>query len=189
MWLVVGLGNPGQDYAESRHNVGFMVVNQLWKRWRFPRWQRKYRSKVSLGLYKKEEVFLALPQTYMNRSGEAVILLMTQLKLPLTNLLVIYDDLDLPLGKIRIRKTGGPGTHRGMQSVVTALGGNAFPRIRIGIGPLPEKAEAAAYVLEPFSEAEKVRLIPSLEAACEAVEMILDGAIDQAMNKYNRTIV
>lgn len=188
MWLVVGLGNPGREYEESRHNAGFMVVKRLWKRWHFPKWKRKFKSKVSIGIHNNEEVLLALPQTFMNRSGEAVALFYHQLKISLDHLLIIYDDLDLPLGTIRIRRVGGPGTHRGMQSIVEALGNDSFPRIRIGIGPLPEGIEAASFVLEPFTAQEKEKLIPSLEAACEAVEMILDGAIDRAMTIYNRKL-
>jgi PTH1 family peptidyl-tRNA hydrolase len=189
VWVVIGLGNPGRQYAESRHNAGFMVVKRLWKRWRFPEWKKKFRAKLSSGFRGEEEVFLVMPQTYMNRSGEAVALLVSFFKLPPDHLLVIYDDLDLPLGSLRIRRAGGPGTHRGMQSVVETLGREDFPRIRIGIGPLPEEAEAAQFVLEPFTPQEKEKLRPCLEAACEATEMILDGAIDQAMNLYNRQIV
>lgn len=186
--MVVGLGNPGRRYSQSRHNAGFMVVEQLWKRWHFPKWKRKYMAKLSSGIYHKEEIYLVLPQTFMNRSGEAVALLFSRLKLSLDHLLVIYDDLDLPLGALRIRKSGGPGTHRGMQSVVEVLGSEGFPRIRIGIGPLPEAVDAAEFVLQPFTSQEKEKLVLCLEAACQAAEMILNGDFDQAMNLYNRPI-
>lgn len=188
VWMIVGLGNPGRRYVQSRHNVGFMVVQRLWKGWCFPKWKKKYMAKLSFGIHQEEEIYLVLPQTFMNRSGEAVGLLLSRFKLPLDHLLVIYDDLDLPLGTLRIRKSGGPGTHRGMQSIVEALGSEAFPRIRIGIGPLPEAADAAEFVLQPFTLQEKEKLAPCLEAACQATEMILQGNFDQAMNLYNRQI-
>jgi len=186
VWAVVGLGNPGRQYAASRHNVGFMVVRKLFDRWGFERWKRRFLAKVSYGRRGKELVYLGLPQTFMNRSGEAVRALRSGLGLPVECLIVAYDDLDLALGTIRVRKDGGPGTHRGMQSVVEALGSEAFPRVRVGIGPLPEEADPAKFVLEPFTPEEVERLEPSLEAACQAVEMILEGAIYQAMNLFNR---
>ncbi len=186
MWAVIGLGNPGEHYSLTRHNAGFMVVRRLYGRWRFSRWQRKYLAKLSYGQVGENQVYLVLPQTMMNRSGEAVSLLWAKLNLPLDRLLVVYDDLDLPLGTIRVRKEGGPGTHRGMQSIIEALGKEAFPRVRIGIGPLPEGAEAAEFVLAPFSAEEREKLEPCLEAACQAVEMIILGQIDQAMNQFNR---
>ncbi len=188
MWMIVGLGNPGKAYSQSRHNAGFMVVEKIWKRWQFPKWKRKYMAKLSSGIHREEEICLILPQTFMNRSGEAVARLFSQFKISLDHLLVIYDDLDLPLGTLRIRKSGGPGTHRGMQSVVEALGSEAFPRIRIGIGPLPESVDAAEFVLQPFTPQEKLKLAPCLEAACQAAEMIIQGDFDQAMNLYNRQI-
>lgn len=163
-----------------------MVVRRLYARWCFPRWQRKYLSKLSHGQFEGRKVYLVLPQTMMNRSGEAVSLLYSRLNIPLDRLLVVYDDLDLPLGTIRVRREGGPGTHRGMQSIIEALGKEGFPRLRIGIGPLPEGAEAAEFVLAPFSAEERIKLDPCLEAACQAVEMIVTGHIDQAMNQFNR---
>jgi len=186
VWAVVGLGNPGRQYAASRHNVGFMVVRKLFARWGFERWKRRFLAKVSYGHRGQESVYLVLPQTFMNRSGEAVSSLRTGLGLPVECLIVAYDDLDLALGTIRVRKEGGPGTHRGMQSIVAALGSESFPRVRVGIGPLPAKADPAQFVLEPFTAEEVRRLEPCLEAACQAVEMILDGAIYQAMNLFNR---
>lgn len=184
--MVVGLGNPGKAYAWSRHNAGFMVVQRLGRRWGFARWQKKFLSRMSRGQRGEETVYLLLPETFMNRSGEAVGLAHHRLNCPVERILVIYDDLDLPLGSIRVRQEGGPGTHRGMQSIVEALGSEAFPRVRVGIGPLPEGVDAAEFVLESFTAAEKKRLEPALEAACQAVEMTLNGAIDQAMNVFNR---
>ncbi len=186
VWIVVGLGNPGKYYALSRHNAGFMVVQRLFRRWGFSRWQKKFLSRMSRGQRGEETVYLLLPQTFMNRSGEAVLLAQKSLQCPLERLVVVYDDLDLPLGSIRVRREGGPGTHRGMQSIVEALGSESFPRVRVGIGPLPEGADAASFVLESFTAEERALVEPAIEDACQAIEMTLEGAIDRAMNTFNR---
>lgn len=184
MWAVVGLGNPGLRYASSRHNVGFMLVKQAARAWDIRIRKPKYQAKTGEGRRAGERIVLALPQTYMNESGQAVKGLAVGMEIPIERLVVVFDDVDLPLGEIRVRRDGGPGTHRGMASIVAAIG-PAFPRIRVGIGPVPEGAEIADFVLGDFRAAEKKLLAGSLERALEALELVLDGRIDQAMNRYN----
>jgi PTH1 family peptidyl-tRNA hydrolase len=132
-----------------------------------------------------ETVILALPQTYMNNSGQAVAALLRAKRIPSEQLVVVTDDLDLPLGRLRVRKEGSPGTHLGMRSVVQEIGSSAFPRIRLGIGPLPEDADAAEYVLSEFSRQDKEVFESCLDRARLALELVLAGDIVQAMNRYN----
>jgi PTH1 family peptidyl-tRNA hydrolase len=132
-----------------------------------------------------ETVILALPQTYMNNSGQAVAALLRAKRIPSQQLVVVTDDLDLPLGRLRVRKEGSPGTHLGMRSVVQEIGSSAFPRIRLGIGPLPEDADAAEYVLSEFSRQDKEVFESCLDRARLALELVLAGDIVQAMNRYN----
>lgn len=186
MWLVVGLGNPGDEYAGTRHNVGFMLVERLARAWGVALRGRLFKARTGLGHYGGEDVLLALPKTFMNRSGLAVRAAMTGKAVPPERLVVVYDDLDLPLGEIRIRKKGRAGTHRGMISVTGEIATDEFPRVRIGVGPLPAGREAADFVLEPFRRDEGPLLERSLEHAGEALEMILDGRIEAAMNAFNR---
>ncbi|MHB8053978.1 MAG: aminoacyl-tRNA hydrolase [Candidatus Aminicenantales bacterium] len=184
MWAVVGLGNPGLRYADSRHNVGFMLVKRAAKAWEIRIRKPKFSAKSGEGRREGERIVLALPQTYMNESGQAVKALAVGMEIPTERLVVVFDDVDLPLGEIRVRRDGGPGTHRGMASIVAAIG-TAFPRIRVGIGPVPEGAEITDFVLSDFRSAEKKLLTGSLDRALEALELVLDGRIDQAMNRYN----
>lgn len=186
MWLVVGLGNPGSEYSHTRHNAGFMVVQSLARRWRLQLKTRAYRSRLTETKRSRSTVILALPQTYMNLSGQAVGALLAGYRLKPENLIVVYDDLDLDLGQVRVRGSGSPGSHKGMQSVVQAIGTQDFPRVRVGIGPKPEGREAADYVLEDFPPEEIEKLQPALEKACRAVEMIIEGQLPQAMNLFNR---
>lgn len=184
MWAVVGLGNPGLRYAGTRHNVGFMLVKQAAKAWDIRLRKPKFGAKTGEGRKAGERVVLALPQTYMNESGQAVKALLVGMEIPPERLVVVFDDVDLPLGEIRVRRDGGPGTHRGMASIVGLIG-TSFPRIRVGIGPVPESAEITDYVLEDFRSAEKKLLAGSLDRALEALDLVLEGRIDEAMNRYN----
>lgn len=184
MWAVVGLGNPGLRYAGTRHNVGFMLVKRAARAWEIRLRKPRYAAKTGEGRRAGERIVLALPETYMNESGQAVKALVAGMNVPLERLVVVFDDVDLPLGEIRVRRDGGPGTHRGMASIV-ALVGTAFPRIRVGIGPVPEGAEITDFVLEDFRPAEKKLLAGSLDRALDALELVLDGRIDLAMNRYN----
>jgi len=185
LWLVVGLGNPGDEYAATRHNAGFMLVERLAEAWGVELRGRLFKARTALARRGGEEAFLVAPKTFMNRSGVAVREAMAGKDVPAERLIVVYDDLDIALGEIRVRRSGRPGTHKGMISVVGTIGTDAFARVRIGIGPLPAGRDAAEYVLEPFKRDERSDLAKSLEEAAEAVDMILDGRIDRAMTRFN----
>jgi PTH1 family peptidyl-tRNA hydrolase len=185
LWLVVGLGNPGEEYAGTRHNAGFMLVERLARAWSVPLRGRLFKARTGVARRGDEDIFLVLPKTFMNRSGLAVRAAMAGKDVPAERLVVIYDDLDIPVGEIRVRKRGRPGTHKGMISVVGETRTDEFARIRVGIGPLPAGRDAVDFVLEPFGRSERPFLEQSLEEAGEALEMILDGAIDRAMTRFN----
>lgn len=185
MWLVVGLGNPGDEYEATRHNAGFMLVERLARAWGVEPRGRLYKSRTAAARRGGEEVFLVLPKTFMNRSGSAVRAAMAGKEVGPERLLVVYDDLDIPLGEIRVRRSGRPGTHKGMISIASEIRTDAFPRLRIGIGPLPPGRDAAEFVLEAFKRCERADLESGLEQAAEALEMVLDGGIERAMTRFN----
>lgn len=186
MWAVVGLGNPGRRYSGTRHNVGFTFVRRMAKAWETKLRKRRFSSKIAEVEKENERIMLVLPQTYMNNSGVAVKRIMEGRNIQPEQLLVVYDDLDIPVGEIRIRKRGSAGTHKGMRSIVQEIETTQFPRMRIGIGPLPAGEDAVEYVLSCFDETEGVLLEESLKSAREALEMILDGRVEAAMNMYNQ---
>jgi PTH1 family peptidyl-tRNA hydrolase len=185
VWAVVGLGNPGRKYMDTRHNAGFMFVQGLAKAWDVRVKKRRFLSKTADVKRGTEHVVLALPQTYMNTCGQAVRELVRGLRLETGRLLVVYDDVDIPLGEIRVRKDGGPGTHKGVISIVQEIATKGFPRLRLGIGPAPDGGDIVQFVLSPFRRAEKRRLEESLNKARTALDLILDGRIDAAMNDFN----
>ena len=185
MWAIVGLGNPGKRYRHTRHNAGFFFVQRVAKRWDVKLRKRACRSKVAFTEHQGEKILLALPQTYMNNSGFAVKCILDSREIPPDHLLVVYDDLDISLGNIRVRANGGAGTHNGMDSVIQQIETTQFPRIRVGIGPIVSEETATDFVLAPFDEKETSLLNTSLDAAQEALELILQGDISQAMNQYN----
>ncbi len=193
MKLIVGLGNPGRGYANNRHNLGFMCINHLARRQgiRFDKKQGK--ARVGSGGVAGSKVVVARPQTYMNQSGQAVSRLVRKFNISLDNLLVIHDDLDLPLGKIRIRQGGGSAGHRGVESITAELGSQDFPRIRVGIGR-PTAVEGSteiaetdivAYVLSDFTLAEKQTITQVIPRASEAILCLLTEGLTAAMNRYN----
>jgi len=184
-FLIVGLGNPGREYRENRHNTGFLLVDRLAVKLdaRFTRLQSK--ALVASASYKERKVILAKPQTFMNLSGQAVLGLLHFYKLPLTNLLVIHDDIDLPTGALRIRPDGGSAGQKGMESTIERLGTDEFPRLRIGIGRPPGQMLAPDYVLQDFSRAEMMILSQTFDHAVEAVLTYLVEGLEAAMNKYN----
>ncbi len=184
MRLVVGLGNPGRRYELSRHNVGFRCLDELARRWGVAAWRRAFGALVGAGYFESRRLLLAKPQTFMNLSGEAVGPLLRYFGLVPGEMLVIYDDMDLPLGKLRIRLHGSSGGHRGVESIIAALGTNQFPRLRIGIGR-GAGLEAADYVLGRFGEAEEPVVAEALTRAADAVEMIVRDGLAAAMNRYN----
>ena len=185
MWLVVGLGNPGEEYAGTRHNAGFLLVQRLARARGVELRGRAFKARTAILRGGGEEIMLALPQTFMNRSGISVREILAKKEIPPGRLIVVYDDLDIPLGEIRVRKRGSPGTHKGMISVVAETRTREFLRVRIGIGPLPEGWDAADYVLAPFGRDERPLLERSLDEAAEAMDMILAGAVERAMTRFN----
>ena len=185
MWAVIGLGNPGKRYIHTRHNVGFFFVKRVAKSWEIKLRKRSCSSKTVLTEQHGEQILLVLPQTYMNNSGVAVKCVLESRGVAPDNLLVVYDDLDLPLGEIRIRTSGGPGTHNGMNSIVREIQTTQFPRMRVGIGPLTPDEAATDFVLAPFEEEESSLLNRSLNTAQKALDLILNGNIEKAMNQFN----
>ncbi len=184
-YLIVGLGNPGREYRESRHNIGFLLLSHLAERLgvSFSRLQSK--ALVTDKRYQDHKIILAKPQTFMNLSGQAVGPLVNFYKIPLENLLVVYDEVDLPFGTLRLRPFGGSGGHNGMKSLITRLGTEGFPRLRLGVSRPPGRMEAAAYVLQDFS-AEEAALLPEiLDLAGDAALTFITQGIEAAMNRYN----
>jgi PTH1 family peptidyl-tRNA hydrolase len=154
VWAVVGLGNPGRRYSGTRHNAGFLFVRSIAKTWKIRLKKRRFSSKIGEIERMSEKIMLALPQNYMNNSGVPVKQILVGRNIRPEKLLVVYDDLDIPLGEIRIRKEGGPGTHKGMASIVQEIETTKFPRMRLGIGPLPPGEDAVDYVLSSFEKRE-----------------------------------
>ncbi len=186
MWLIVGLGNPGETYARTRHNIGFRVVTELADRHRLEFTHKRANARVAEGEIAGQRVALALPQTYMNFSGQAVVGLRQWYKIdPATELLVVYDDVDLPFGALRLRERGSAGTHNGMRSIVTLLGSQVFPRLRIGIDRPPAAWNLAAYVLARFTPEEEAQLPDVIRRAADALELVLQEGVVAAMNRIN----
>jgi PTH1 family peptidyl-tRNA hydrolase len=184
--LVVGLGNPGEEYAKTRHNLGFQVVNLLARRHGLEWSDKRAKARLAAGQIGGQRVVLAKPFTYMNDSGQAVVGLRQWYKLdPASELLVIYDELDLPFGALRLRMRGSAGTHNGMRSIVRLLGTEEFPRLRIGIGAGPPGRDAARYVLSRFTPEEEQALPGILERAADAVELVAREGFVAAMNRVN----
>jgi PTH1 family peptidyl-tRNA hydrolase len=184
--VIVGLGNPGKKYERTRHNLGFRVVDRIAAKNRVDVGKEKYDSLIGEWNRDGQKVLLVKPQTYMNRSGDALGNLVRYLPLEGEDLLVIHDDLDLPFGRIRIRKQGSSGGNRGMRSVLEALGDRGFIRLRIGIGRPPPGVDPADYVLQRFSPEEAAQIDEMVSTASEAVGCILDEGAHRAMGKYNR---
>jgi len=182
--LIVGLGNPGRKYARSRHNVGFMTLDRLAERHGLTFARRKGKAKVAEGTIAGHRVVLAKPQTYMNLSGESVAKLVRYFQIPSELVLVVYDDLDLPLARLRLRAGGGSGGHKGLRSIVERLGTQAFPRLRIGIGR-PVHEEPVDYVLQRFTAEEWSEVVMALDRAVKGIEHWLTYGIDSAMNVVN----
>ena len=188
MWIVVGLGNPGREYAGTRHNAGFLFVKGLARRYDVEIKKKKFSARVVEVRNGGGRLVLALPQTFMNSSGVAVRELLAGYQAPPESAVVVYDDLDVALGQIRVRPAGSPGSHKGLCSIVSETGTTAFPRIRVGIGPLADRADAVGFVLSPFSREERAVLDGALVRAEAALDMILQGRIGEAMNEFNRKV-
>jgi PTH1 family peptidyl-tRNA hydrolase len=186
LWIVVGLGNPGRRYSRTRHNAGFLFIKKLAREWKVKLKRKKYLAKAGEVVKSDERVRLVIPQTFMNESGKVVSEIMDELRISPENFVIVYDDLDIPVGEIRVRKEGSPGTHRGMNSIVRELESTKFPRIRLGIGSSLSENDVTSFVLSSFNKEEKHLLQKSLEKAQEALEMILAGEIEKAMNIFNK---
>lgn len=184
MYIIVGLGNPGKEYEKTRHNTGFMVIDELAKYIGIEVNKNKFKAEIGEGIIKGEKVILAKPQTYMNNSGESIIELVKYYKIDLDHLIVIYDDIDLDVGRLRIRKSGSAGTHNGMRSIVHYLDNTAFPRIRVGIGK-NQVGDLVNHVLGKFQGDELEIMSESILKASEAVKIIVSEGIDIAMNKIH----
>ncbi len=185
-WLIVGLGNPGDQYENTRHNVGFLVADELGDRGSFPIQRLKYHALTNTAAIGGQGVLVMKPVTYMNLSGEAVGEAARFYKLPPDHVLVISDDVDLPLGKLRIRKGGSAGGHNGLKSVIQHLGSDQFPRLRVGVGGKPHPDyDMADWVLSKLTGEDKKAMDEAVKRAADAVECLLKEGIDKAMNKYN----
>ncbi len=185
MYLIVGLGNPGAKYAHTRHNAGFDVLDRLSRRLGVSIAREKEEALVGECFVGGRKVILALPQTFMNLSGTAVSALVRWYKIPPENLMVVYDDIDLDQGAIRIRKSGGPGTHNGMRSIVGLLGYENFPRLRVGVGERREGYELADWVLGHYIGPEQETADQAFELAADAIVDFIENGIESAMCKYN----
>lgn len=184
-FLITGLGNPGRQYRETRHNVGFMTVDRLAAHLGITFSRMESKAMIAKGEHRGQRLILAKPQTFMNLSGQSVGALARFYKVPPTQLLVIFDDVDLPLGTLRIRPGGGSSGQKGMTSIIERLGTQDFPRLRVGIDRPPGRMEAADYVLQAFSNGEKELLDTTLDRAVQAILEFTGAGLDSAMNKYN----
>jgi len=188
-YIIVGLGNPGREYQHNRHNVGFMVVDQLAESAGIPIRRVSFRALIGKGSLDGQPAILAKPQTFMNDSGTAVAAIMRYHKIPFENLLVVHDDLDLPFGCLRLRPEGSAGGQRGMASIIKQLNTQVFARLRVGIGRPPGRMDPRDYVLHDFDVSENVLLPEVLQSAMQAIHMFLLNGIEQAMNAYNGRVV
>ncbi|WP_195251882.1 aminoacyl-tRNA hydrolase [Romboutsia sp. 1001713B170207_170306_H8] len=185
MYVVVGLGNPGKQYERTRHNVGFDVIDSLAKEYGISVSKIKHKALIGEGRVGNEKVLLVKPQTYMNLSGETLIDIYNYYKVDMENIIVVYDDIDLDVGKIRIRKKGSGGTHNGMRSITKCLGSNDFPRVRVGVSKPRPGQDLADFVLSRFRKEENDDVELGLEKAAKAIDVMIRENIDLAMNKYN----
>lgn len=185
MYFIVGLGNPGLQYENTRHNVGFMTIDYLANKYDIDVRKLKFKSLYGQGEISGHKVMLIKPQTYMNNSGEAIRELRNFYKFDIDKLIVIYDDIDIDFGTIRIRKKGSAGSHNGMKSIIYQIQDDQFPRIKISIGQKPERWDLANFVLSGFSKEEVGVLEDEIRLAAEGIELILKEDIDKAMNRCN----
>ena len=186
MYLIAGLGNPGRKYERTKHNVGFDVIDYVTDRHRIPFSGIQFQAECGKGIIAGQKVMLAEPLTYMNLSGEAVAALVNYYKLdPEEELIVIYDDIRLDPGQIRVRKKGSAGGHNGIKNIIACLGTDKFKRIRVGIGAKPDRWDLADYVLAPFTPENREKIEDAIKDAADALELILSGDMDEAMNRYN----
>lgn len=185
MFVVVGLGNPGKDYVQTRHNVGFDAIDLLAERNNINMNKIKFKSVYGEGNINGKKLLLVKPQTYMNNSGETVRDIYNFFKLPIENIIVIVDDIDIEFATVRIRPKGSAGSHNGLKSIINLMGNQNFPRIKIGIGKKKERQDLASFVLSKFSKEERISIEESIVTAAEAVEAIINYDLNKAMNEFN----
>lgn len=185
MFLIVGLGNPGTEYAATRHNIGFDMVTYLSDKYRIPMRSKEGKAIVGKGVIEGQKVMLAQPQTYMNLSGESVRALMDYYKLTEEELVIFYDDISLPVGQIRIRAKGSAGGHNGIKNIIQHLGTQEFPRIKIGVGAKPEKGDLVKHVLGRFGKEEDARIRDVFALAERGLLVMLREDVSAAMNEVN----
>jgi len=186
MHVIVGLGNPGDKYAYTKHNIGFMTVDYLADQHNIKLNKVKHKAILGEGTIAGQKVMLVKPQTFMNLSGQSVMDIMNFYKVPIQNLIVVYDDIDLAVGRIRIRPSGSSGTHNGMRNIIYLLNNQDFPRVRIGIGKQPAYMDLGDYVLTKFGEEEKPLMAEAVKNSAAAIEEIIKNGINAGMNKYNK---
>ena len=186
LYIVIGLGNPGTKYENTRHNVGFNTIDLLSSKYGIKVSKLKHKALHGEGKIEGERVILVKPQTFMNLSGESVREIIEWYKVPLKNMILIVDDIDLAVGKVRIRSKGSAGTHNGMRSILYHIQSEDFPRIRIGIGRPPEGWDLADFVLSRFTEEERKEVNESITNAATAVTSIISTDVESTMNKYNK---
>ena len=185
MYVIAGLGNPGREYEGTRHNVGFMTLDALADKYNIDVREKAFKGLIGKGMIEGNKVILVKPQTYMNLSGECIRQVMDYYKVDPSEFIVIYDDISLVPGGIRIRKKGSAGGHNGIKNIIAHLGTQEFPRIKVGVGDKPKGMDLADYVLGHFSKEDQAKMDEAFKDAADAAEMILDKGMDAAMNHYN----
>ena len=186
MIIIIGLGNPGLRYENTKHNIGFKVIDKIANDYNININKFKYKALVGDGFIKNKRVLLVKPQTYMNLSGESVKEILNFYKLSYENIIVIYDDISLDIGAVRIRRKGSAGGHNGIKNIISKLDTDTFLRIKIGIGDKPSNWDLADYVLSDFTEDEKISLSYGIDKAVDAINIIFSDSVDKAMNKINK---
>lgn len=185
MKLIAGLGNPGRDYAGTRHNIGFGVVTRISDKYNIPLTSKEHKAVCGKGMVGGEKVILAQPQTFMNLSGESIRSIADYYKIDPEDIIIAFDDISLEVGQIRIRRKGSAGGHNGIKNIIAHLGTNEFPRVKVGVGAKPEGGDLVRHVLGRFSREDEKVIGEVLDRAVEAVEMIVSDGVDAAMNRYN----
>ena len=187
MFIIAGLGNPDRQYEGTRHNAGFDVIDKIAEKYNIAVDAKKHRAYIGKGIIEGQKVILAKPQTYMNLSGESIRSLVDYYKVDEENeLLVVYDDISLDVGQLRIRVKGSAGGHNGIKNIIAHLGTQIFPRIKVGVGEKPKGYDLADYVLGHFSKAERELMDEGYDNAVRAAELIVSGRLEEAMNEFNR---
>lgn len=185
MYIIVGLGNPGTEYKGTRHNMGFMVLDKLAEKYNITVDSRKHKGLIGKGMIGSQKVVLVKPQTFMNASGECIRQVQDFYKVSNEEILVIYDDISLEPGQLRIRKKGSAGGHNGIKNIILHLGTQEFPRIRVGVGEKPAKMDLVDYVLGHFQGEDKEKIEEGIELAVDAVKILLEDGAEAAMNQFN----